>query len=166
VVINPIIHRQLCLPRNRRRQTQWNQLHSNEKILNEFKNYKGILKTKYNKSIKDIHQNLRDYGKGIQSIPCMFRGLICRNTMTDVDMKNCHPTILHQLCIQHNVVCEYLRECVLNRSEVLDKNGLTKLDIIKSMFKKTYVRTTNSWFKCFDAEMQTIQKAFLSNPSL
>ena len=135
-----------------------------KKILNEYKNNKGILKTKYNKSPKDIHQNLRDYGRGIQSIPTVFRGLLCRNTMTDVDMKNCHPTILHQLCLKYNVACKYLSEYVLNRSELLAKNGLTKMDIIKSMFKKTYVRNGNTWFKCFDAEMKTIQKAFISNP--
>jgi len=135
-----------------------------KKILNEYKNNRGNLKTKYSKSSKDIHQNLRDYGRGIQSVPSVFRGLICRNTMTDVDMKNCHPTILHQLCLKHNVVCKYLSEYVLNRSEILAKNGLTKLDIIKSMFKKTYVRNGNTWFKCFDAEMKTIQKAFISNP--
>jgi len=134
-----------------------------KKILNEYKNNRGILKTKYSKSPKDIHRNLRDYGRGIQSVPCVFRGLICRNTMTDVDMKNCHPTILHQLCLKHNVVCKYLSEYVLNRSEILAKNGLTKLDIIKSMFKKTYVRNGNTWFKCFDAEMKTIQKEFISN---
>jgi len=51
----------------------------------------------------------------------------------------------------------------LNRSEILEKNGLTKLDIIKSMFKKTYVRNSNAWFKSFDAEMKMIQKAFISN---
>ena len=135
-----------------------------KKILNEYKNNKGILKTKYNKSPKDIHRNLRDYGRGIQSIPTVFRGLLCRNTMTDVDMKNCHPTILHQLCLKYNVACKYLSEYVLNRSELLAKNGLTKMDIIKSMFKKTYVRNGNTWFKCFDAEMKTIQKAFISNP--
>ena len=119
-----------------------------KKILNEYKNNKGILKTKYNKSPKDIHRNLRDYGRGIQSIPSVFRGLICRNNMTDVDMKNCHPTILHQLCLKYNVPCKYLSEYVLNRSELLAKNGLTKMDIIKSMFKKTYVRNGNTWFKC------------------
>ena len=135
-----------------------------KKILNEYKNNKGILKTKYNKSPKDIHRNLRDYGRGIQSIPSVFRGLICRNNMTDVDMKNCHPTILYQLCLKYNVPCKYLSEYVLNRSELLAKNGLTKMDIIKSMFKKTYVRNGNTWFKCFDAEMKTIQKTFISNP--
>ena len=134
-----------------------------KKILNEYKNNRGSLKTKYSKSPKDIHRNLRDYGRGIQSVPCVFRGLICRNIMTDVDMKNCHPTILHQLCLKHNVVCKYLSEYVLNRSEILEKNGLTKLDIIKSMFKKTYVRNSNAWFKSFDAEMKMIQKAFISN---
>jgi hypothetical protein len=135
-----------------------------KKILNDYKNNRGNRKVKYSKSANDKHRNLRDYGQGIQSIPCVFRGLICRNTMTDVDMKNCHPTILHQLCLKHNVVCKYLSEYVLNRSEILEKNGLTKLDIIKSMFKKTYVRNGNTWFKCFDAEMKTIQKAFISNP--
>ncbi len=135
-----------------------------KKILNEYKNNNGILKTKYNKSPKDIHRNLRDYGRGIQSIPSLFRGLICRNNMTDVDMKNCHPTILYQLCLKHNVPCKCLGEYVLNRNEILTKNGLTKMDIIKSMFKKTYARNGNTWFKCFDAEMKTIQKAFISNP--
>jgi len=135
-----------------------------KKILNSFKKHKGVLKTKYTKSIKDIHHNGRDYGRGIQCIPCVYRGLICRNTMTDVDMKNCHPTILHQLCLKHDVPCKYLSDYVLNRSEILKNNGLVKLDIIKSMFKKSFMNRNNPWFKCFDAEMKTIQKAFISNP--
>jgi len=72
-----------------------------KKILNEYKNNRGKPKNKNIPSRqKDIHRNLRDYGRGIQSVPCVFRGLICRNIMTDVDMKNCHPTILHQLCLK------------------------------------------------------------------
>jgi phage/plasmid-associated DNA primase len=40
---------------------------------------------------------------------------------TDIDIDNCHPQLLYQLCIQHNIPCEYLEKYVLNRKEYLDK---------------------------------------------
>jgi len=45
-----------------------------KKILNEYKNNNGILKTKYNKSPKDIHRNLRDMGEVFNLYQACFVG--------------------------------------------------------------------------------------------
>jgi hypothetical protein len=50
-----------------------------------------------------------------------IRHSIAHKYYTDVDIDNCHPTMLYQLCLKHNIPCEYLEKYVLNRSEYLDK---------------------------------------------
>jgi len=121
---------------------------------------KGVNVVNYTK--KDKFNLLRDYGSGIQSIPTNFRGLICRH-MTDVDIKNCHPTIIHQLCKKHEIPCHYLEEYVLHRDDILSSKKATKMEIIVSMnYKKSLkLDTTRSWLKSFDNEMKQIQKALI-----
>jgi phage/plasmid-associated DNA primase len=50
-----------------------------------------------------------------------IRHTIAGSYYTDIDIDNCHPQLLYQLCIQHNIPCEYLEKYVLNRKEYLDK---------------------------------------------
>ena len=46
-----------------------------KKVLQKYKD--GVHKTKYNK--KDKFGILRDYGDGMQSLPTVFRGFLCKN---------------------------------------------------------------------------------------
>jgi hypothetical protein len=124
-----------------------------KRILQKYKD--GVHKTKYSK--KDKFGILRDYGDGLQSMPTIFRGFLCKN-MTDVDMVNAHPTIICNLCRKYNIPCHYLTEYIRNRKAILDA-GVSKFDIIKSINKKTPMKC-DGWLKLFDNEMKQIQKAF------
>ena len=54
--------------------------------------------------------------KGIlQSMPREFRALLQFN-QTDVDIVNCHPVLLSQLCKKHNILCPILNDYVSNRN--------------------------------------------------
>ena len=48
-----------------------------------------------------------------------IRHTIASKYYTDIDIENCHPQLLYQLCIKHTIPCEFLKKYVLNRSEYL-----------------------------------------------
>ena len=100
-----------------------------KKALQKYNKGQGIQKVKYYK--KDEFGLLRDYGDGIKSLPTTFRGLICKD-MTDVDMVNCHPILLFNLCEKHDIPCQYLKYYRENRSECLEKYT-SKTIIMESM---------------------------------
>jgi hypothetical protein len=131
-----------------------------KKILQNYKKNKGITKVKYFK--KDSAGILRDYGEGVQNMPTKFRGLICKH-MTDVDMVNCHPVILLNLCEKHKIPCPYLKNYCEHRAECLDKHT-TKTLIMKSMNSKFKLKNVSNWMLMFDMEMKQIQQAFIVMP--
>jgi len=127
----------------------------------------------------------RSYGKefgrfffeSMMGIPREIRGFVCcsettkRPLMTDLDMDNCHPTILLWLCREHNLTCAKIEDYVKNRpirmKEEMDFSGKTKEDV-KTMFlavvnSKDSMEHTSStqFFKDFDAECKSIQQVFL-----
>jgi len=121
----------------------------------------GQNKVRYSK--KDTNGILRDYAWGIQSLPTKIRGLICKD-MTDVDMKNCHPVIVHHLCKKHGIAANYLAEYVNNRDAVLERYGKDiKQEIIRSINKNGSIRA-NGWLAMFDNEMKQVQKQLIALP--
>ena len=109
-----------------------------KKILQKMDKTGGKTKVKYEK--KDKYGILRDYGKlSIQTLPTAFRGLICKS-MTDVDIFNCHPKIIHNLCQRHNINCLYLSEYCDNRKQLIADKKCTKQDIIR------FINTDSSYF--------------------
>jgi hypothetical protein len=134
-----------------------------KKILNNYIKHKGIMKVAYKKSHHDKHRILRDYGNGIQSMPSVFRGLLCKN-MTDVDMVNAHPSILLNLCKRHNISCHYLNDYCQNRKSILERGDATKIDILRSMNKKNKLKNVSNWLLSFDNEMKLIQQSLIALP--
>ena len=56
----------------------------------------------------------KDFGrlfcpKGMQNAWRAFRGALCKGLMTDIDMKNCHPVILHWICDTFGIDAPKLR---------------------------------------------------------
>ena len=132
-----------------------------QSTLCQLKRNDGVNKVLYKK--KDKLNLLRDYGSGIQCLPTAFRGLICRD-MQDVDIKNCHPTILYNLCERHDIPCHFLQEYVNQRDAVLESGRATKMEVIRSINKKQRLKTDKPWLKAFDAEMKQIQKLLWKLP--
>ena len=131
-----------------------------KKRLQNYKKGQGTEKVKYYK--KDEFGLLRDYGDGIQSLPTKYRGLICKS-MTDVDMVNCHPILLFNLCEKHNIPCPYLKYYCENRSECLEKYT-SKTIIMESMNTSWHIKKISAWMNTFDVEMKSIQKALIALP--
>lgn len=135
-----------------------------KKILLNYDKNNGIHKTVYSKSATDVHQILRDYAPlSIQGLPTYFRGLICKDIMTDIDMKNCHPSIIYGLCKKYGIECKYLEEYCLHRKSLLDSGMANKIDIIASINKHTPLKKSTPFMSAFDTEMKQIQQQFMKH---
>ena len=59
-----------------------------------------------------------------------IRNFLCNDYNSELDIINCCPSILLYLTDIYNIDNQYLKQYVNNRNEILEKNKLTKLDII------------------------------------
>lgn len=126
----------------------------------------GILKQDYKLETKYMLNPCgRAYAKSpmnLQVLPNEIRGFLCKNIMTDIDIKNSQPTIIRWICQQNNILCPYLDMYVKDRSEILKSNNLDKITMIISMnSNKRNKKITNDFFIGFDTEMKTIQLRLL-----
>ena len=89
----------------------------------------------------------------------------------DIDMINCHPVILLNLCQKNKVKCIILKNYVENRNLILDSFGDNRkivkelfLTILNGGFKNTYSEdsTINNYLKLLETEISNIQKYFYS----
>ena len=111
-----------------------------------------------------------------------IRHTLAHGSYTDIDVSNCHPEILNQLCIENNIKTKYLQQYVSNRAEILDETisyyGCTK-DEAKTLFiSLMYYGLFSSWtfstnkeatdfIYNFTNELKSISEVFISkNPEL
>ena len=89
----------------------------------------------------------------------------------DIDMINCHPVVLLNLCQKNKVKCNILKNYVENRNLILDSFGDNRktvkelfLTILNGGFKNTYSEdsTINNFLKLLENEIIKIQKYFYS----
>ena len=109
----------------------------------------------------------RLYGNGIQNIPSNIRGFLCSGLTTDIDFKNCHPTILYYICKQHGIKCDTLTEYIHNRDELLNTLSTdlkksrddVKIKIIEAINDENNQLDTNenTFLKQFGKEIKKIQ---------
>ncbi len=95
----------------------------------------ALIKRKYRYS---NNKNGRIYvnGFGIQSLQGNLRKFLTGDYLLDIDIKNCHPNILYQLCQEYNdnhqekLNTFYLTNYINNRDEVLNNNKIDKKTIL------------------------------------
>jgi hypothetical protein len=134
---------------------------------------KGIVKRFYNYSSKNprgVCGRLFCHGS-IQSIWGKYRGLLMRDTTTDIDMKNAHPVILRYICHKHNIPCPHLEYYINHRDDCLslfENRDIGKKAYLKSTntdkYVKGYTWEIPSQLKDYDKEMKVIQKKLVSLP--
>jgi len=102
-------------------------------------------------------------GNSLQSIGKQFRGFICEGIITDIDMKNAHPTIARYLCKLHGIPCPNLAYYIDNRDEILSKFGNNGKELFLKALNddKLNKKEKNNIFKDFDKECKEIQKKII-----
>ena len=119
----------------------------NQEINNLIKNYydslDGLGRKKIHYKQKFKHKD-RYYGVGscLSYLKKEIRNSIMPKNIKDIDMINCHPVILLNLCQKNKVKCNILKNYVENRNIILDSFGDNKevkelfLTILNGGFKK------------------------------
>lgn len=120
---------------------------------------------RYSKNRKDG----RMFGiNSIQGVNGFVRNfLLDDNEFKDVDVINAHPTILLNVCKEHDLACPYLSDYVNNRSKILE-DIMEAEDITKGEAKEKVLIMMNShnkkiptkykWLKGFKNEMYEIRE--------
>ena len=100
-----------------------------------------------------------------------IRNSIMPKNIKDIDMVNCHPVILLNLCQKNGVACNILKNYVGNRDLILDSFGNDKksvkemfLTVLNGGFKNEYSNDNriNNYLKLLKKEVIKIQEYFYS----
>ena len=113
----------------------------------------------------------RYYGVGscLSYLKKEIRNSIMPKNIKDIDMVNCHPVILLNLCQKNGITCNILKNYVENRDLILNSFGdNTKsvkemlLTILNGGFKNEYSSDNriNNYLKLLEKEIIEIQKYF------
>lgn len=127
--------------------------HNDYNIKAEFKKLKNytrnILKSNNNYVVnyqyvrgKDDFGRLQSKNPSLQRLYNGFRGILSNGITRDLDMSNCHPNILLNLCKDHNIKCDYVKQYIFNREEGL-KELMTEYEISRDEAKQTYLKCLN-----------------------
>lgn len=100
----------------------------------------------------------RLYGNGMQNVSKGIRGFLCGGLTTDIDFKNCHPTILYYICIKHDIKCRFLTEYITKRDELLDTLS-TELNKSRDDIKIEIIKAINNE----NHKLETTENVFLIN---
>ena len=125
-------------------------------------------------------KNLKNMGRlfaqsaSLQNLPREFRGAIGGN-YHDIDMVNCHPSLLLQYCKKNDIKCDNLEHYVNNRDEVINKI-MNDYQLNKGDVKQLFLSVmnggkregiTDTFFTKFKTECERIHTFIASlNPKL
>lgn len=99
---------------------------------------------------------------GLFSIRREIRQTLSKNSLVDIDIENCHPQILYQICKQNKIKCKYLTEYVNNRDNNLEEVKTTyKVD--RESAKKLFIQLM--YFGSFDSWRKDINNESTDKPT-
>jgi phage/plasmid-associated DNA primase len=94
----------------------------------------------------------------VQGLDKNIRGFLFNDITTDIDIKNCHPTILKYICKLHNIDCPQLSYYIENRDTIIQRLGSDTKYLICSLINDSKRRVLNDEFlKEFYKEAKFIQ---------
>lgn len=108
-------------------------------------------------------------GGSLQSLQKVFRGFLCRDIATDLDVVNCHPRVISYLAHKHEIECPNLNYYLLHRDECIAKHAepaSAKTEYLACLYdsesRNRKMKTT--FEKDFLKEMRRLQKQITSLP--
>ena len=117
----------------------------------EKKQLKSYCKLYKNNKITVKYERTKKYGLGrvypnknlgLSQIRREIRHTLCKDNFVDIDIVNCHPVLLEQLCIKNNIRCDNLSKYINSRELIFSQfNDLYSID--KDTVKKLFINIIN-----------------------
>ena len=85
---------------------------------------------------------------GLFSIRREIRHTLARDNYIDIDIENCHPVLLSQICQNNNIEHKYLKKYIENRAELL-KEVMQNYNVVKDQAKQLFIQLL--YFGSFDS---------------
>lgn len=79
----------------------------------------------------------------LMTMPYMYniiKSVLCKGLYYDIDIVNCHPILLSQLCAYHKIECPILNDYIKNRKKIIDNSGKNKNEFKKDLYKIMFNR--------------------------
>jgi len=76
---------------------------------------------------------------GLFSIRREIRHTLARDFYIDIDIENCHPVLLYQLCLNNNIQCEKLKYYIENRAQLLNE-VMRAYNVVKDQAKQLFIQ--------------------------
>ena len=159
---------EVCQYTNRNSQEHQRDYQKFQKTLKEFIGHNGGITRSY--KFCGNKKYGRRYSPGLQGLKKVFRGALCAGYSTDIDIVNCHPSILEYICLTYSVDCPFLIKYNRNRDMYLDKLMMDE-KFSRESAKNAFLTSTNTQFHQkkiqtqfyinYDNEMKEIQKVLL-----
>ena len=103
--------------------------------------------------------------QGLFSVRREIRHTLCKGRYVDIDIENCHPVLLLQICQKHDIECKYLSKYVNKRekylAEVMEFYGASRDDAKKLFIRLMYFGTFDNWIKDVSNPTNTKELTFL-----
>ena len=138
-----------------------------------------ILKGKLETHYSHCRKSSRDWGRlsvkqrqGYQGIPSQWRRILAHKNYVDIDMENCHFSILSQLCAHHGIPCPQVLRYNQDRAEILaqgDRKTIKRAIIIAGNGGNVQSPIDTPKFRAFFAnfkkELKGIREQLWNHPS-
>ena len=96
---------------------------------------KGRVNVEYTQPRPGFGRFYAKYGMSMQGFKRGLRHAIGQEHYIDIDIVNCHPVLLSQMCVDFEIKCPLLNEYVLNRGEIM-KEMATLANTSESAIKR------------------------------
>lgn len=134
-----------------------------------------------NGKVKVIYKKSNPYGRsnaehhlGLQMIRREIRQTISKDYYNDIDIDNCHPQILIQICRLNNINLKYIEDYVNNRDKILEdickeyniKRDDAKILVLRLMFSGSFEYWKNDQLDILNNKYEEIMKDIENNNEL
>ena len=118
--------------------------------------YRRAKQVKYGR----LYAYMKPQGPTLQMLNKILRRWVTSTVLRDFDFKNCHPSILLDLCNTHNIDAPLLREYVRDPTAFRAEIGTDgKMRVLAAIYMEKD-RTRGQWLIHFAAEVDRIEAAF------
>jgi len=132
---------------------------------------KGKAEIKYSKAKNILFGRVNPFrALGLFSIRREIRHTLAKGTFKDIDIENCHPVLLLQICEANNIEVKYLKKYVDKRdkylNQVMEYYNVNRDDAKRLFIRLMYFGKFENWLKSIENPTKKDKLSFIHNFAL